>query len=33
MKQTIEVQRPGKSPSRVVIGDVINSLENYLPEG
>ena len=33
MKQTIEVQRPGKSPSRVVIGDVINSLDNYLPEG
>ncbi len=33
MKQTIDVPRPGRSPSRVVIGNVINSLENYLPEG
>ena len=31
MKQVIEVGRGADAPSRVVIGDAINSLENYLP--
>lgn len=31
MKQVIEVQREGREPSRVVIGDVINALDSYLP--
>ena len=33
MKQVIEVGRGADAPSRVVIGDAINSLENYLPSG
>ena len=33
MREIIEVSRLGKEPSRIVIGDVVNSLENYLPEG
>lgn len=33
MKQVIEVKRSGNTPSRVVIGDVVNSLDGYLPEG
>ena len=31
MKQVIEVGRGADAPSRVVIGDAINSLETYLP--
>ena len=33
MKQVIEVKRREGKPSQVVVGDVINSLDNYLPEG
>ena len=33
MKQVIEVKRTGGSPSQVVIGDAIHSLNDYLPEG
>ena len=33
MKQVIEVKREGKKPSNVVIGDVIDELEGYLPAG
>ena len=33
MREIIEVSRLGKEPSRIVIGDVVNSLENYLPGG
>ena len=33
MKQEIEVKRRENSPSRIVVGDVIHSLDNYLPEG
>ncbi len=33
MKQIIEVKRTNGEPSRIVIGDVINSLDSYLPEG
>lgn len=33
MKQVIEVKRKEEAPSRIVIGDAINSLANYLPEG
>lgn len=29
----IEVEREGRSPSRVVIGDCLNRLEEFLPEG
>lgn len=33
MKQVIEVKRREERPSQIVIGEVINSLDNYLPEG
>lgn len=33
MKQAIEIPRNGRTPSKVVIGDVINSLDNFLPQG
>lgn len=33
MKQEIEVKRRENSPSRIVVGDMIHSLDNYLPEG
>lgn len=33
MKQVIEIPREGRPASKVVIGDVINSLDNFLPEG
>lgn len=33
MKQIIEIPREGRGPSKVVIGEVINSLDSFLPEG
>lgn len=33
MKQLIEVPRRGREPSRVFVGEVIHSLESYLPPG
>lgn len=33
MKQIIEVQRSTKTPSQVIVGDVVPSLDAYLPEG
>ncbi len=32
MKEIIEVRREGRSPSKVVVGDVITSLKSFLPE-
>lgn len=33
MKQIIEVRREGREPSKVVVGDVLNSLDAFLPQG
>ena len=33
MKEIIEVKRDGREPSRVVVGDVIGQLAEWLPQG